>query len=192
MAQSKADTRKHFMELRTSLGQAERDRIDAGITAQVLSSAMYRQAKIVLAYLSFGAEVDTREIIRNAWADGKTVALPRCIPGRRMAWHVVRSFEGLVHSKFGVDEPADDPATQIDPNQPNALTLVPGLTFDLRGFRMGYGGGFYDVFLANFPGSSLGLCRECQLSETVPCLDAHDLPVQAIATEKRLIRCEEQ
>ena len=189
MAQGKDDVRKHFMELRKSLGQAERDRIDAGIAAQVLSSPEYQQAKVVLAYLSFGAEVDTREIIRTAWADGKTVALPRCIPGRRMAWHVVKSFDGLLRSKFGVDEPADDPSTQIDPNRPDALALVPGLTFDARGFRMGYGGGFYDVFLANFPGVSLGLCRECQLSDAVPFLDEHDLPVQAIATETRLIRC---
>lgn len=190
MAQSKADTRKHFMELRTSLGQAERDRIDAGIASQVLASSEYQQAKVVLPYLSFGAEVDTRAIIRDAWASGKTVALPRCIPGRRMAWHVVKSFEGLVHSTFGVDEPADDPTTQIDPNRPDAVALVPGLTFDTRGFRMGYGGGFYDTFLVNFPGVSLGLCRECQLSEAVPFLDKHDLPVQAIATETRLIRCQ--
>lgn len=189
MTQGKANTRKHFMELRKSLGQAERERIDAGIAAQVLASAEYQQAKVVLAYLSFGAEVDTREIIRNAWTCGKTVALPRCIPGRRMTWHAVETFEGLVRSKFGVDEPADDPITQIDPNQPDTLALVPGLTFDARGFRMGYGGGFYDTFLANFPGASLGLCRECQLSDAVPFLDEHDLPVQAIATETRLIRC---
>ena len=189
MAQGKDDVRKHFVELRESLGQAERSRIDAGIATQVLASSEYQQAKVVLTYLSFGAEVDTREIIRKAWSDGKMVALPRCISGRRMAWHAVKTLEGLVRSKFGVDEPANDPSTQIDPNQPDALALVPGLTFDARGFRMGYGGGFYDVFLANFPGRSLGLCRERQLSETVPFLEAYDLPVQAIATEKHLIRC---
>lgn len=189
MADSKQALRQHFLTLRESLSDEDRARIDAGIASQVLRSSEYRQATVLLTYLSFGAEVDTRAIIHDAWAAGKAVALPRCMPGRRMAWHVVNTLDDLVRSKFGVDEPADDPTTLVNPNRADALALVPGLTFDLRGFRVGYGGGFYDVFLANFPGMSMGLCRECQMSTAASFLDEHDLPVQAVATEQRLIRC---
>ena len=189
MQNGKAEIRERFLQQRDGIAEDRRMRMDADIAAQVLASPEYRRATLLLPYLSFGAEVDTRAIIQAAWGAGKAVALPRCLPGRLMAWHKVESLDGLVRSKFGVDEPADDPATLVDAGREDALALVPGLAFDARGFRIGYGGGFYDVFLAGFPGASIGLCRECQLSGALDHLDAHDLPVQAVATESRLIRC---
>ena len=186
----KKTLRAHFMQLRAGIAVSERAAIDAGITAQVLALPEYRQADAVFTYLDMGAEVRTRDIIRNAWTVGKAVALPRCIPGTRlMAWHRVESLDGLVKSRFGVEEPADDPETLVEPADfASPLVLVPGLTFDAHGYRVGYGGGFYDVFLSGFAGATAGLCRECQMSQHLAFLDAHDLPVQAVVTEKRVIR----
>ena len=71
------------------------------------------------------------------------------------------------------------------------IALVPGLTFDGHGFRLGYGGGFYDTFLARFEGVSVGLCRDAQMSRDLCAeglLDAHDLPVQIVVTNSKVVR----
>ncbi len=185
----KKTLRAQLMRLRAGIPDEQRAEIDAGIAARVLALPAYRTADAVFTYLDMGAEIRTRDIIADAWAAGKTVALPRCIPGTRlMAWHRVTSLDGLVASRFGVAEPVDDPETLVRPADFAApIALVPGLAFDERGYRIGYGGGFYDVFLASFPGKTVGLCRESLLVERLPFLGAHDLPVQAVATERRVV-----
>ena len=109
-----------------------------------------------------------------------------------MEWHVVTSLDGLVRSRFGVEEPDGDPATLLDSSlMGQALALVPGLAFDRSGHRLGYGGGYYDVFLSSFEGATLGLCRTEQLADSlasaglVTCLD---LPVGAVATPAGILR----
>lgn len=194
----KKQWRKRFQQLRAAIPAEEREQVDAGITQQLLALPEYQQADVLLAYLSFGDEVETRNIMRQAWADGKAVLLPRCTPGTRtMTWYRVESLEGMVKSSFGVDEPAEDPATEIDPaTTGNALVLVPGLTFDPQGYRLGYGGGFYDVFLSGFATASgalmrhvtAGLCRACQMVDHVEVLDSHDFPADIVVTEEAVYR----
>lgn len=190
METCKEQQRAHFKKLREGLPANERASLDAGIARQVCTLPEFAQAQLVLPYLSFGAEVETRGIIEEAWAGGKVVALPRCVPGTRdMRWYAIESFDGLVKSALGVEEPAENPACEIDPAVfEHALCLVPGLTFDKNGYRLGYGGGFYDTFLAHFTGTTVGLCRSCQMSQEVEARDAHDLPVSLVATESETIR----
>lgn len=182
----KTDLRKHFKDLRASIPAQERAAIDKRIAQKVLALPAWQEANLLLPYLSFGAEVETRPLIEAAWAQNKTVALPRCMEGTRtMKWYKVENFAGLVKSNLGVEEPPEDPAHEVNPaNFTHPLVLVPGLTFDTAGYRLGYGGGFYDTFLANFEGTSVGLCRSCQLSEQVPALDPHDLPVDMVITDE--------
>lgn len=196
MGDAAKDLRKHelraqFKAIRKALDPAERVCIDDEIAKQVLALDEYRVAKLLLAYLSFGSEIETRGIIEDAWRKDKTVALPWCVPHtREMRWFRITNFDDLVKSSFGVLEPVPSQATELYPHETaQSVALVPGLTFDLRGYRMGYGGGFYDSFLADFTGISVGLCREAQLSvDGVEALDAHDLPVQMVVTEKRVIK----
>ena len=190
MGADKKELRKHFMTLRAAIPVDERARIDEAIARNVLELPEYQSAETLLPYLSFGSEIDTRRIIQDAWDAGKTVALPLCTPGTHdMTWHSVDSLEGLVRSKIGVEEPPYDLATEIDPLAADAaLAIVPGLTFDARGYRLGYGGGFYDVFLSHFKGHTVGLCRHAQLSDHVEALDAHDIPVHIVVTENGIIR----
>ena len=116
------------------------------------------------------------------------VALPWCVPGtHEMRWYRVTSFDALVRSPLGVEEPVPDPANEqlLDTGQ-RMLALVPGLTFDAAGYRLGYGGGFYDTFLAGFRGVSVGLCRETTLSRDLRAagvIDEHDLPVDLVVSE---------
>ena len=108
---------------------------------------------------------------------------------RKMRWYRVESLDGLVRSRYGVDEPAEDPAFEVDPSQSeNAVALVPGLEFDRQGYRLGYGGGFYDTFLSAFPGVSVGLCRSKFLQDDPIDRDVHDLSVGIIATDAEVVR----
>lgn len=184
----KCALRAHFKRVRRELGEARRTAADVRIEANVLALPAFVEAEVLLAYLDFGSEVRTRGIIQAAWDAGKVVALPWCVPGtHEMRWYRVTSFDALVRSPLGVEEPVPDPANEqlLDTGQ-RMLALVPGLTFDAAGYRLGYGGGFYDTFLAGFRGVSVGLCRETTLSRdlrAVGVIDEHDLPVDLVVSE---------
>lgn len=184
----KRELRKHFKQVRKELGEDGRAAADAGIEANLLAMSAFAQAEVLLPYLDFGPEVRTRGIIQVAWDAGKVVALPWCVPGtHEMRWYRVTSFDALVRSKLGVEEPVPDDANEqrLGTGQ-RMMALVPGLTFDAAGYRLGYGGGFYDTFLAKFDGVSVGLCREAVWSADLRSegiIDAHDLPVDVVVTE---------
>lgn len=183
---TKDELRKSMKALREQMGAEERKRVDAAIAEQVKSLPQYAIATEIFTYLSVGEEVDTREIIRDAWAAGKTVAVPRCVPGTRtMEWHAISSFDNLEKGSFGIEEPPADPSTLIDPADASALSLafVPALSYDALGYRLGYGGGFYDVFLPTFPGIAIGLCRSAQMSPVPLPIDPNDIPVPLVITE---------
>ncbi len=157
----KRELRARMKTARASLSARERERADAAIRERLLSLDAWRGARTVYSYLSFGFEVDTTGVVEAAWAEGKVVALPRCVPGeRRLEWFRVESLDGLVRSPLGMLEPSRDEALMIpSAGDASSLAIVPGLAFDREGHRLGYGGGYYDVFLAGFRGSSVGLCR---------------------------------
>ena len=182
--------RQALRAARAAIAADERARIDAIIAKKILCSWVWVDATVVYTYLSFGCEVDTRALIEHAWREDKRVALPRCVPGTRsMRWFFVDSYEGLERSPMGIEEPPID-ATRVAPavGCATALALVPGLAFDAQGFRIGYGGGFYDGFLAGFEGISVGMCRMQFIVDDLPSMgvvEPHDLPVDLIACEDR-------
>lgn len=190
--EEKAALRQRYRKARSETGESERRRADALIAHVVRRSDAYVRARMVLTYLSFASEVDTRALIEDAWAGGKVVALPRCVPGtRQMRWYRVESLDGLARSSLGMEEPLPDPAREVDPARVGepACALVPALAFDAHGGRLGYGAGFYDTFLATFAGTTIGLCRETQLSCGRLPREPHDVAVHLVATEERLILC---
>lgn len=194
IVEAKKDLRARMRAVRSGLGPEVRARVDRDICERVCGLAEWQGASVVLPYLSFGAEVDTRTLIARAWEAGKRVALPRCVEGtRQMRWYVVETIDGLERSRLGVEEPPADPARELDPTcaGASALALVPGLAFDPEGFRIGYGGGYYDAFLASFPGVRVGLCREAQLVASLRdegVLETHDLPCDLVVSELRTYR----
>ena len=189
----KKELRKKFRAIRKELGEEGRAELDTAIEANLTSLPEFAETDVLLAYLDFGPEVRTRGIIQTAWDADKTVALPWCVPGtHEMRWFKITSFDDLVRSSLGVEEPVpNDENEQLLGTGERMMALVPGLTFDAAGYRLGYGGGFYDTFLAKFDGVSVGLCREAQFSEDLVAegiIDAHDLPAQLVVTEERIIR----
>lgn len=183
----KREMRSSLKRRRNGLSPARRARGDALIARRLLALQEFRAADVVLTYLSFGSEVDTRRIISAAWDTNKIVAIPRCVPGaRHMRWYRINALEGLERSTFGVEEP---PLIQENEQSLNTgermLAIVPALTFDYAGYRLGYGGGYYDTFLAGFTGASVGICLEELMSDDLRgagVVASHDLPVQLVVT----------
>lgn len=180
--------RTQLKAMRRGLGPSLRASVDAALARHVLGLPQWGAAPIVLAYLSVREEVDTRALVASALAAGKRVAAPRVVGPRRLAWYEVGVGEAFERSRMGIDEPHERPERLVDVGAlgADALALVPGLAFDARGYRLGYGGGFYDAFLRDFAGMSVGLCRSAMLLESLAALGAtepHDLPVGLVVTE---------
>lgn len=180
--------RTQLKAMRRGLGPSLRASVDAALARHVLWLPQWEAAPIVLAYLSVREEVDTRALVASALAAGKRVAVPRVVGPRRLAWYEVGLGEAFERSRMGIDEPYERPERLVDVDALGAdtLALVPGLAFDARGYRLGYGGGFYDAFLRDFAGMSVGLCRSAMLLESLAALGAtepHDLPVGLVVTE---------
>ena len=169
---------------------------DASIANAVCALPEFARARVVLTYLGYGKEVATRGIISRAWELGKTVALPRCADEpRKLSWHVVESLDGLQKSAFGMEEPPFLRETLIDPHSLDGATsvaIVPGLCFDGLGYRLGYGGGYYDEFLSSYTGVSVGLCLDEFMQESLDALgvvEPHDQRVDIVVCESSVIRC---
>lgn len=146
------------------------------LARQFLETEQYRSARSIYGYLPFNQEVRTRPILEQALRDGKRVALPKCF-GKEMRFIWVEGFDHLEVSAFGAPQPAADGPAADDSS---ALVLMPGLVFDRAGNRVGYGGGFYDRFLAREPlHSTVALCYDFQLVERLEC-DEFDIPVDLV------------
>lgn len=185
----KRHLRQEARRKRDALAAAERKAVDGAIATAVAGCRAFADASVVLVYYSVGSEVDTHGLIDRALQAGKVVALPRCRrENHTMDWHAVAATADLAPGLGGIPEPRDDASTLIDPRKlgTTALALVPGLIFDRRGYRLGYGGGYYDRFLSDFSGASLGLARTDQLVDSLKAMGAvgpFDRPVQLVATE---------
>ena len=139
----------------------------------------YQAARSIYAYLSYNQEVRTMPILRRAQADGKRVAVPKVF-GDEMRFLWLDDLRAVAPGAYNIPEPvADGP----EADDPTALILMPGLAFDPQGHRCGYGGGFYDKWLAVHPGHSLlALCYGFQLLDHLD-TDAHDIPVDYVISE---------
>ena len=140
------------------------------------ASQLYQQAKTIYGYLPYNQEVRTVPMLQRALEDGKRVAVPKCY-GDEMRFIYMDDLSKVESGYCGIPEPiADDPVA----DDPTALVLMPGLAFTKRGDRMGYGGGFYDKFLASEPDHpTLALCYEFQMVEQIP-TEAFDIPVDCV------------
>ncbi len=158
--------------------------LDKSIAENVRRLREYKPAGTLLVYVSTPIEVDTKAIIENAWADGKRVAVPRCIPNTRdMEFHYINSFDQLSPGAFSVLEPSEELPVVTDFT--DCLMIVPGMQFDMKGFRLGYGKGYYDRYMVRFTGRSAGICYSTEL-KTFMHHGRYDRTVNMIVTDKRI------
>ena len=176
----KAELRKKILQEMKALSQEQKQAMDQALTDQFLKHPFYQEAKLIASYLSFPHEFQTQELIEQALKDGKKVLIPKTYPKGRMDF-VVYDPQQLVKTSFGLLEPQGDlevvDASQID------LIHVPGLVFTTEGYRIGYGGGYYDRYLKHFPGHTLSTIYPCQIQDFSP--ENHDIPVQEVLIDER-------
>ena len=127
-----------------------------------------------------GREPETGPLVQYLTALGKQVGLPRMLPGHGMEIRLYQPEIPLVQAPFGIWEPPEHAPllerAEID------LALVPAVCYDREGYRLGFGGGYYDRWLEHYSGLTVGLCRDCSLQEHVP-REVHDQRVQILLTE---------
>ena len=178
--------RQAYKAVRESLLPEDKARFDACIEEALLDSMSVRYSGKILAYASLAGEVETTEFCRKVLACGRELYLPKCYPGGILRFFAVGSLEDLQKGAFGVLEPEERVEKAYVPSlQKPDLCLVPGICFDVYGYRIGYGKGYYDRFLANFTGVSMGLAYEaCVCRDALPIEKRTDKPVDFIVTEK--------
>ena len=176
----KSELRKQVLHEMKAISQEQKQFIDQALTEQLLQHPFYQEAKVIATYLSFPHEFQTQELIEQALKDGKKVLIPKTYPKGRMDF-VVYNPQQLVKTSFGLLEPQGDlevvDASQID------LIHVPGLAFTTEGYRIGYGGGYYDRYLKHFSGNTLSTVYPCQIRDFIP--EDHDIPVQEVLIDER-------
>ncbi len=178
--------RREILAARDALGAGERAARSRRIAERVLALPELRGARTVMAFASFGSEVDTRPLLEALAERGLRLAVPRVVDGGLVPVAYVPG-DPLEGSSFGVPEPttgAPIPPAEID------LVVAPGLAFDRSGARVGYGGGFYDRFLRTLPPGvpRIAVAFAIQVVPQVP-RGGSDVPVDAIVTELEVIRC---
>ena len=182
MISSKKELRRHYKSLRLNMDDKEKK--DSRITENLLNSYLYKNAQTVFVYASSAIEVDTLSIIKDAFLQNKTVATPRCNPEDcTMRFYMISSFDDLSAGAYGIFEPKESCKEALLDSE--TLCIVPGLSFDKDGYRLGFGKGYYDRFLASFPGKTVGLCyEECVCEKTVR--DKFDKSVSALITDTEI------
>ena len=182
--------RQSIKQMRRNLEPDEKKRMDDEITDTFLSSTSYTHSDVILTYVSTEIEVSTERIIRTALQDGKRVACPRCIDGtREMEFYFIDSLDDLKPGTFGVREPDADKSRLYDCTG-RPICIVPGLSFDRWGYRLGYGKGYYDRFLTRYVGWTVGLCYSECVQYKLP-HGRFDKPVDRLITEKYLRLCDD-
>jgi 5-formyltetrahydrofolate cyclo-ligase len=182
----KESLRKQATKARDGLTREERQTKSREIERRLFRLPEFIASSTIMFFASFRSEVDTAPMIRRALAEGKRVVLPK-VKGEDLALFEIKEFDKDVSAgAWGIPEPHEK-----DPITPDAVNLiiVPGLAFDERGNRLGYGAGFYDRILRSYKGATAALAFEVQMAPRVP-VSVHDFPIKKIVTEKRVIEAD--
>jgi len=185
----KSEIRKTTRAKRDALSKKERSEKSAAIMKQLFDFANFLESRIVLFYMSNNSEVDTEPMVRKALEIEKIVALPLIDPEKQeIVPFKVDNLERDVRPRYRkIREPIPQRCKQI-PVQHINLAIIPGIAFDVRGGRIGYGTGFYDRFIPQLDITTrkVALSFECQIVPQIP-MEPHDRYTDIIITEKRII-----
>ena len=191
----KAALRRRFTSLRDNLREDERSAAEAAIYARLFDLPAWKKAPLVCGYMSLGSELDMAPVWERAVSEGKSYGLPVTVTGAKEGRMIFRRTAGftpdeLIPARFGVREPSEScPALSLR-ELVGGLILVPGLAFDEEGYRIGYGGGYYDRFLSSLQAEGIrvtavglvfGICRAPLLPR-----EPYDIPVDYVIDERRM------
>ena len=182
--EDKRNLRKKIIEQRLSLLQKEVEQKSDTIMSTLFSTDYYKKAKVVMFYVDMRNEVMTKKAIIKALSEGKRVVVPRVKKGYGLLAMEIKSLDELKPGTFGVLEPPEMEEVILEEID---LVVVPGVVFDKKGYRIGYGGGYYDRFLPKLrkDAKKIAVAFEMQMVDFIPA-ESHDIKMDAIITEKRL------
>ncbi|MDF2908328.1 MAG: hypothetical protein K0R34_3649 [Herbinix sp.] len=193
---TKAAIRREMKIVRSNITESQKKGYDELIIHQLLLTEEYRRCKKIFCYVSFGSEINTKPIILQALHEGKVVYIPRVDENHFMEFYRIDDLEGLQPSCFGVPEPLCDEEKQYRKDiaceeHDIPLMLLPGLAFDSKGNRIGYGAGYYDRYLRQYHQThfhKIALCYDFQLIEQIE-VQEYDIGADVIITPIKQIQC---
>ena len=179
-AEEKQRLRRVIRELERQLSPRYKAESSRAIAAHLLAMPEYQEAGTVFCFVGTDREIDTRPILEDILAAGKRLCVPLCTGKGIMELRQVTDLRQLTPGVYGILEPpADAPLVAVDEVD---FAVLPCLTCNHLGQRLGRGGGYYDRFLAHYRGGTVLLCREKLIREEIP-LEPHDYPVPWVLTE---------
>ncbi|MGE7657696.1 5-formyltetrahydrofolate cyclo-ligase [Bacillus altitudinis] len=179
----KKELRLQTLAMLDQISAEEFNRYAALLHEHVLQLPAWKQAKTIALTMSRGKEIPTMPLIEKAWEEGKTVCIPTCFPRtKEMVFYEYTPETKMKSSYFGLLEPDPLESTAVH-KEAIDLIIVPGVCFDQHGYRIGYGGGYYDRYLADYHGVTIALCLSLQQTRHIPA-ETHDIPVSMIVSEK--------
>jgi 5-formyltetrahydrofolate cyclo-ligase len=183
----KQEIRKKILKLRNDMTPGE-IAVKSGLIIRLLTELRdLREASTLMVFLSFGSEILTDDLLRWGWEAGKRMVITLCRPeDRGVTPCLLGSFAELEIGHYGIREPKAENIRPVPREEIDAI-LVPAVAFDRRGYRVGYGGGYYDRFLPEIPRAlRIGAAFSCQIVAEIPA-GPHDVPVDWIVTEAETI-----
>ncbi|OQP05800.1 5-formyltetrahydrofolate cyclo-ligase [Geobacillus sp. 46C-IIa] len=184
----KRELRRRMLDRLRQLSAAEKQAYDRQIAAYLYQWPQWQEAQVIAITVARETEVDTVPIIEQAWREGKTVGVPKCDPlTKTMTFRRIASFAQLEKAYAGLLEPIEEQTAAIDRDELD-LIIVPGVCFTKTGYRIGYGGGYYDRYLPGVAAVTAALAYSFQVVEDIPVED-HDVPVEFMITDQGVIHC---
>lgn len=181
--QIKSELRKALLRERTLISRDIRERYSGEISKQVLLLDEVKKSDSILCFVSKELEVYTENIFRFAFDTGKRIAAPVCI-GEDMIFRYINGLEDLETGSFSVKEPKEKCPEAVVTDR--TVCITPGLCYNMNGFRIGYGKGYYDRFFEKNKCVKIGVCFEEHLRDFSP--DINDAAADIIVTQSRVIR----
>ncbi|WP_138826081.1 5-formyltetrahydrofolate cyclo-ligase [Bacillus altitudinis] len=179
----KKELRLQTLAMLEQISTEEFNRYASLLHEHLLQLPSWKQAKTIALTMSRGKEIPTMPLIEKAWEEGKTVCIPTCFPKtKEMVFYEYTPETKMTSSYFGLLEPDPLESTAVR-KEAIDLIIVPGVCFDQRGYRIGFGGGYYDRYLADYHGTTLALCLSVQQVDHLPA-EPHDIPVSIMVSEK--------
>lgn len=181
--------RKEMQAILASIDKGQYQQWSREIAEKLYVDESWKNSHTIGIIVSKMPEVNTIGIIQQAWKEGKRVVVPKCLPDTRaMTFHEITSFNQLEVVYYGLREPIIEKTKQVEKEEIE-LILVPGLMYTRNGYRLGFGGGYYDRFLVDYKGHTITLAFSEQIVSELP-IESFDIPVEKIITNKEVIKCD--
>ena len=183
--ETKTSIRKRILAVRNQMPETERFEKSRQIEEKLYWLREYQEADCILGFAGYGGEVETIPFLEQAASDGKKVYCPVSNEDGTMEFYQFTSKDKLVEGYKKIPEPSRqaEKLEAVKSESEKVFMLMPGVAFDKKRHRIGYGKGFYDRYLAAFkPDFLIAVCFECQVTEEIP-VEKHDFVPHKLITE---------